>query len=83
MKRVADVVADSSVWIDYLAGRPAPALDDAMRLAKIVLPPIVVAELVSGARRGKDRQAIEGLRGAYRRVVDVAGRPAFSSCKLN
>jgi hypothetical protein len=58
---VSGVVADTSAWIDFLAGRPVPLLEDALAQAAVVLPPIVVAELVSGARRGPDRRAIRAL----------------------
>jgi predicted nucleic acid-binding protein len=58
---VSGVVADTSAWIDFLAGRPVPLLEDALAQAAVVLPPIVVAELVSGARRAADRRAIEAL----------------------
>jgi predicted nucleic acid-binding protein len=58
---VSGVIADTSVWIDFLAGRPAALLEDALAQASVVLPPIVVAELVSGARRAPDRRAIQTL----------------------
>lgn len=58
---MSGVVADTSVWIDFLAGRAVPLLEDALAQAAVVLPPIVVAELVSGARRASDRRAIEAL----------------------
>jgi tRNA(fMet)-specific endonuclease VapC len=58
---VSGVVADTSVWIDFLAGRPVPLLEDALAHAAVVLPPIVVAELVSAARRPADRRAIQEL----------------------
>jgi predicted nucleic acid-binding protein len=58
---VSGVVADTSIWIDFLAGRPVPLLDDALAQAAVVLPPLVVAELVSGARRVPDRRAIQAL----------------------
>jgi predicted nucleic acid-binding protein len=58
---VSGVVADTSAWIDFLAGRPVPLLEDALAQAAVVLPPVVVAELVSGARRAADRRAIEAL----------------------
>jgi predicted nucleic acid-binding protein len=58
---VSGVVADTSVWIDFLAGRPVPFLEDALAQAAVVLPPVVVAELVSGARRAPDRRAIQAL----------------------
>jgi predicted nucleic acid-binding protein len=58
---VSGVVADTSTWIHFLAGNPAPRLDDALAHGAVVLPPIVVAELVSGAVRDRDRRAIARL----------------------
>jgi predicted nucleic acid-binding protein len=58
---VSDVVADTSVWIDFLAGRPAPDLEEALARGAVVLPPLVVAELVSGAERARDQSAITDL----------------------
>ena len=55
------VVADTSVWVELFAGRPTPGLVDALRQGSVVLPPIVVAELISGARRARDRTAILNL----------------------
>ena len=55
------VVVDTSVWIELFAGRPVPAFQEALRQGLVVLPPIVAAELVSGARRPRDRAAIEDL----------------------
>ena len=58
---VSGVVADTSAWIDFFAGRDTPALDAALAEAAVVLPPIVIAELISGARRRRDRAAIVDL----------------------
>lgn len=55
------VVADTSVWIELFAGRPAQALEAALRHGLVVLPPLVVAELISGTRGPRDRAAIEDL----------------------
>lgn len=55
------VVADTSVWIDFFAGRAVPSLEDALAHGLVVLPPIVVAELVSGARTSRDRAALIDL----------------------
>jgi len=46
---VAGVVVDTSVWIDFFAGKPAQELEAALSDGTAVIPPIVVAELVSGA----------------------------------
>jgi predicted nucleic acid-binding protein len=58
---VSGVVADTSVWVDFLAGRPAAGLEDALAQGLVVLPPVVVAELISGAHRARDRAAIADL----------------------
>jgi len=58
---VSGVVVDTSEWIDFFAGRPAAALEDALAQGVAVLPPLVVAELVSGARRARERAAITDL----------------------
>lgn len=55
------VVVDTSVWIDFLAGVSVPGLEDALARGVVVLAPIVVAELISGARRPRDRAAIADL----------------------
>ena len=59
--RVSGVVVDTSVWVDFFAGADLRQLEDALAQAAVVLPPLVVAELVSGARRKRDREAIEAL----------------------
>jgi predicted nucleic acid-binding protein len=58
---VNGVVVDTSVWIDFFAGGDLPALADALAQGAVVLPPIVIAELVSGAQRAADRRAIAEL----------------------
>lgn len=58
---MSGVVADTSEWIEYFAGRPAVGLEHALDAGTVVLPPIVVAELVSGARTDKARRALEAL----------------------
>jgi predicted nucleic acid-binding protein len=55
---VSGVVVDTSAWIDYFAGKEIPLLDDALKQGMVVLPPIVAAELVSGAHRKKDREQL-------------------------
>jgi predicted nucleic acid-binding protein len=50
-----NVVVDSSAWIDFLAGkRPTTwqvaTLETALAEGRVIVPPIVIAELLSGAR---------------------------------
>jgi predicted nucleic acid-binding protein len=58
---VAGVVVDSSVWIDYLAGKKNQRVDDAVTDDAAVIPPLVVAELVTGALTPAMREAIGEL----------------------
>ncbi len=55
------VVVDTSAWVEFFAGRTVPALEDALAQAAVVLPPLVLAELVSGAHKPEDRAAIYDL----------------------
>lgn len=58
---MSGVVADTSIWIDFFAGVPAPALEEGLERGVVVLPPVVVAELVSGAHRARERTALEDM----------------------
>jgi tRNA(fMet)-specific endonuclease VapC len=58
---VGGLVADTSVWIDFFNGRPVPALEAGLAEGTVALPPLVVAELVSGARKEKERAAVIDL----------------------
>lgn len=55
------VVVDTSVWIDFFIGRPALTLEAALAAGSVILPPVVLAELVSGARRPSERASIIAL----------------------
>ena len=55
------LVADTSEWIEFLAGRPADLLDNALASGVVVVPPIVIAELVGGARSREEKMGLEDL----------------------
>lgn len=55
------LVVDTSVWIDFFGGKTIPLLEDALAIGTVVLPPVVVAELVRGARRPSDHDALLDL----------------------
>lgn len=57
------LVVDTSSWIDFFRGETIPLLEDALALGSVVLPPIVLAELVSGATKPSDRAALIDLLG--------------------
>ncbi len=60
------IAVDTSTLIAYLAGEwgeDAMALDDALSLGGVCLPPVVVTEILTDARtRGRIEAAISGLR---------------------
>ena len=58
---MSGIVADTSEWIEYLAGRQADLLDHALAAGIVVVPPIVVAELLSGAADRAERDALADL----------------------
>jgi predicted nucleic acid-binding protein len=58
---VAGVVVDTSVWIEFFAGSGTDAVNQALDHGAAVLPPIVVAELMSGATTPSQREAIGEL----------------------
>lgn len=55
------LIVDTSVWIDFFGGRTITPLEDALALGSAVLPPIVVAELISGARKKSERAKLVDL----------------------
>ena len=44
------LLVDTSVWIDFFRGKTFPELELALKEGRVVLSPIVLAELMSGAR---------------------------------
>ena len=58
---MAGVVVDTSVWIDVLGGTDSHDVDGAVAAGIAVIPPLVVAELVSGATTPRQREAIGEL----------------------
>lgn len=59
------LVADTSSWISFLAGGGSDALAEALRRGGLHLPPIVLAELLSGKMSERERDelasALDGL----------------------
>jgi predicted nucleic acid-binding protein len=55
---VAVIVSDTSTWVDYLNGQPNALLGEAVDNGTVVLPPLVVAEMVSGALTMEQRNAV-------------------------
>jgi predicted nucleic acid-binding protein len=58
---VSGVVVDTSALVDWFAGKEDSLLENALAHGTVVLPPIVVAEVVSGATRAEQRLALGEL----------------------
>jgi predicted nucleic acid-binding protein len=58
---VSVVVVDSSAWIEFFRGRELPLLEDALAEGRARVPPLVVAELVSGATSRADALRVADL----------------------
>lgn len=56
-----ELIADTSVWIDFFHGFSVPPLEAALECGMVVLPPIVASELVSGARTPRDLSLVSEL----------------------
>ncbi|HEX8155081.1 MAG TPA: PIN domain-containing protein [Thermoanaerobaculia bacterium] len=61
MSSAVEIVADTSVWIDHLERDAVPTLAAALLQDRVVLSPLVVAELVTGAVSLEQRQLIGEL----------------------
>jgi len=55
------VIVDSSILIAYLQGEPVPLIDAASKDGTIVVPPIVIAELMTGVETAAERIAVGEL----------------------
>jgi len=67
----AVVVVDSSAWIEFFRGREFPLLEEALAEGRVRVPPLVVAELVSGATTRGDTLRVEDLA----RTLDLVPTP--------
>jgi len=56
-----DVIVDSSVWVDALAGETIAELERAIADNAIVLSPLVIAEVLSGETTPRTREAVGQL----------------------
>ena len=58
---MAGIVVDTSEWIDFFAGKQAVELEQALLNGAALVPPLVVAELISGVRTAEQRATIGEL----------------------
>lgn len=54
MNSVNVLIVDTSIWIDFFRGSTFPNVELALKEARIILSPLVVAELMSGSRNVRD-----------------------------
>jgi predicted nucleic acid-binding protein len=80
------VLIDTSVWIDYLQGTASEELqqlvDSLLGTKEIVVPKIVLAELIQGARSEKDIAVIREFLEAFT-VVSEGDRTWMDAGKLS
>jgi len=60
---VSALVVDTSSWISYFRGTGSPLVDVALEEARVSLPPVVAAELLSGKLAPRKRADLEELLG--------------------
>jgi tRNA(fMet)-specific endonuclease VapC len=59
---VSALVIDTSSWIDYFgSGLRSEIIEDALKEGRVYLPPLVAAELSSGALGKKERASLESF----------------------
>ncbi|HCU23984.1 MAG TPA: PIN domain nuclease [Deltaproteobacteria bacterium] len=59
MNLVGGIVVDTCVWIDYFRREPLPLVEKGLQEGKILLSPIVGAELIAGIRHPKELRELE------------------------
>ncbi len=53
------LVVDTSSWVSYFAGRDSGLIDEALAEGRVLLPPVVAAELMSGTLRPGELARLE------------------------
>ena len=55
------LVVDTSSWISYFAGKGSPLVDEALAEGRVLLSPVVAAELLSGTLRRNEQSELQDL----------------------
>ena len=55
------LIVDTSSWISYFKGNPAPDLDLALKEGRVFLSPVVLAELLSAKLKSSERTQLESF----------------------
>jgi predicted nucleic acid-binding protein len=79
------VLVDTSVWVDYFRGtstRVAEKLDGLLSEAEVLVPAIVLAELLQGAKSDQEAAAIQGFREAFT-IIDQGPETWIKAGKLS
>jgi tRNA(fMet)-specific endonuclease VapC len=61
MQAVSAIVVDTSSWVSYFSGHPLPELESALQESRVHVPPIVIAELMSGRLTVREESAMIDL----------------------
>ncbi len=57
-----ELIVDTSVWIEFFHGKTLPILETALQESRVILSPLVYAELLSGqTAKSTDRRLIDFL----------------------
>lgn len=74
------ILADSSVWIDYLGGGASPqtdALHDSLRREEVVLGDLIAVEVLQGIRDDREFNAVRARFAALRMIAISAPATAI------
>lgn len=53
-----EIVVDTSYWIEAFRGKHTALLEEALKGGRVVLPPLVLAELISGCKTEKQENKL-------------------------
>lgn len=53
-----EIVVDTSVWIQAFRGKDIPLLEESLKGGRVILPPLVLSELLSGTKNKKGEQSL-------------------------
>ncbi len=79
------VLVDTSVWIEYFRGGDPDVLakmDGLIKSGRVWIPPVVLAEMIQGARSRAEFKIIEDLRDAFT-MIDQREGPWLAAGKLS
>ncbi len=58
---MSEIIVDTSVWIEFFRGKELPLLESALKEGRVLLTPIVLAELMSGVRTENEKEKLKNF----------------------